>query len=202
MTGNASSDGGYGRRVLVLLAVVLAAVWGVAVLFHPSSYTGTSNARWLGIHYLQLFIAPFVAIGVLHVLDGISGAWALVARISIVAWAAWFSAFDAVAGIATGILSGEGEMTAADALFDSGAVGGTMSLLGVLGQGMWLIVALAAGLALRRSGAKTITYVAMFVSALIFFHLGPAAAGYLALAVALWTALPATQGAPVPRTTT
>jgi hypothetical protein len=76
----------------------------------------------------------------------------------------FFSAFDAVAGIATGVLarhanslSGDdraGVVAATDFLFDdSQLVGGGFSVLGNLGHGAWIVLAIAATVALHRAGA-------------------------------------------------
>jgi hypothetical protein len=55
---------------------------------------------------------------------------------------------------------------------------------------MWLMAVISAGLALRATRAPLVTSIALFVSALIFTHAGPpAAVGFAALAVAMWTGL-------------
>ena len=102
-------------------------------------------------------------------------------------WAAWFSAYDAVAGIATGILTGGGARAAGEYLYAHDLIAG----LGWVAVGMWLLTAISAGLVLRAS-KPLVTPVALFISALIFTHAGPpAAVGFAALAVAFRTGLTA-----------
>ena len=172
-----------------IAAVVPAAVciaWVVVALIHPTSLTDDDIPTWMVVHIAQLVFAPIIALGILALLKGIEGPAATVARGAAVLWAAWFSAYDAIAGIATGILSGGDARAAGEYLFAHVLITG----LGWVAPGMWLLVVISAGLALRASRAPTVTYLALFASALVFTHAGPpAAVGFVALAVALWTGL-------------
>jgi hypothetical protein len=171
---------------LVLASVSLA--WVAVALIHPTTLTNDDARVWLMVHIAQLAFAPIIALGLLQLVRGVEGPAATVARGATVLWAAWFSAYDAVAGIATGILTGGDARAAGQYLFEHGLITG----LGWLAPGMWLLAVIPAGLALRASRVPTVTYVALFVSALIFTHAGPpAAVGFAALAVALWTGLSA-----------
>ena len=175
------------ERTSTGVAVVMAAIciaWVVVALIHPTSLTDADIPTWMVVHIAQLVFAPIIALGILALLKGIEGPAATVARGAAVLWAAWFSAYDAVAGIATGILSGGDARAAGEYLFAHVLITG----LGWVAPGMWLLVVTSAGLALRASRAPTVIYVALFASALVFTHAGPpAAVGFAALAVALWT---------------
>lgn len=179
------------RTTVSAVAAALALLWAVLAAVHPPYFSELADPAdmgvWMLVHYIQLLLAPLVALAVLHLLIGVEGVAATVARVAVVVWAAWFSAFDAIAGIASGVLVEEGAAEAGRVLFDHGLVGGAGSVLGWLGQSIWPVVAIAAGLALRNAGAHRATFVAMFVSVLIAAHAGPAAVGFVALAVALWT---------------
>jgi hypothetical protein len=170
-------------------AFVLAAVcigWVVVALIHPTSLTDEDIPTWMIVHIAQLVFAPFVAFGILALLKGVEGPTAMVARGAAVFWAAWFSAYDAVAGIATGILIGGDARPAGEYVFTHELITG----LGWVAPTMWLMAVISAGLALRPTRAPLVTSIALFVSALIFTHAGPPAAlGFAALAVALWTGL-------------
>jgi len=172
-----------------IAAIALAAVciaWVVVALIHPTSLTDDDIPTWMVVHIAQLVFAPIIALGILALLRGVEGPAASFARGAAVVWAAWFSAYDAVAGIATGILSGGDARAAGEYLFAHELITG----LGWVAPGMWLLVVISAGLGLRASRAPTVTYVALFASALVFTHAGPpAAVGFAALAVALWTGL-------------
>lgn len=171
------------------VAVVMAAVciaWAVVALIHPTSLTDEDIPTWMVVHIAQLAFAPIVALGILALLEGVEGPAATVARGAAVSWAAWFSAYDAVAGIGTGILIAGDARPAGEHLFTHEIVTG----LGWVAPGMWLLVVISAGIALRAHRAPTVTYVALFASTLIFTHAGPpAAVGFAALAVALWSGL-------------
>jgi hypothetical protein len=172
-----------------IAAIALAAVciaWVVVALIHPTSLTNEDIPTWMVVHIAQLVFAPIIALGILALLKGVESPVATVARGAAVLWAAWFSAYDAIAGIATGILIGGDSRPAGEYLFAHELITG----LGWVAPGIWLLAVLPAGLALRASRAPTVTYVALFASALIFTHAGPpAAVGFAALAVALWTGL-------------
>jgi hypothetical protein len=129
-------------------------------------------------------------------LTGLESIAARVARAALVAWLVFFSAFDAVAGIATGVLSRhanslageerEGVASAIDFLFDdSQLVGGGFSVLGNLGHGSWMVLAIAAAVALHKARAPRPAVIAMSLSTLFAAHSGiPAVIGLVALFVA------------------
>ena len=181
-----------------LLAVPL--LWAVVALLHPldDPYAGIADAtdRWLFVHGAQLVLTPFLGALVWMLLAGLESVAATVARAALVVWLVFFSAFDAVAGIATGVLSRhansltgeeqEGVVSAVDYLFDDSVLaGGGFSVLGNLGQGSWMVVAIAAALAFHRAGAPRAVVVAMALSVLFAAHGGfVAAIGLAALFVA------------------
>jgi hypothetical protein len=176
------------ERTSILAAVVLTAVcvtWVVVALIHPTALTDEDRSMWVVVHIAQLTFAPIVALGILALLTGSEGPTAALARGAAVLWAAWFSAYDAVAGIGTGILIGGDAPEAAEYLYAHDLMTG----LGWVAHGMWLLAVIPAGLALRGS-QPLVTSVALFISTLIFTHAGPlAAVGFVALAVAMWTGL-------------
>jgi hypothetical protein len=198
-----ATAGGVGKRTsalrkapLLLLAAPL--LWIVPAMLHPvgEPYAGIADetGRWLFVHIAQLALAPFLAAAVWMLLGGLQSVSARVARAALVAWLAFFSAFDAIAGIATGVLSRhansltgeerEGVASAVDFLFkDSQLVG--PPVLGNLGHLSWIVVAIAGAVALHRAHAPRAAVVAMSLSALFAAHSGiPAAIGLVALFVA------------------
>jgi hypothetical protein len=183
------------RAAVLLLAAPL--LWVPLTFLHPAGepYAGIADetGRWLVVHVGQLVLTPFLAAGVWLLLDGMRSVAALIARAALVLWMVFFSAFDAVAGIATGVLarhanslSGDdraGVVAATDFLFDdSQLVGGGFSILGNLGHGAWIVLAIAATVALHRAGARRAAVVAAGLSVLFAAHSGfPAAVGLIAL---------------------
>jgi hypothetical protein len=185
----------------VLLAVPL--LWVALAFLHPDGEDRLSGAiaddvdRWLFVHAAQLVLTPFLAAGVWMLLLGIESAAAAVARIALAFWMVFFSAFDAVAGLASGVLvrhanslagaEREHVASAIDFMFHDSqfAAGSTLSVLQALGQGTWIIVAGAATLALYRAGASRLIVGATLVSVLFALHAGfPAAIGLVALFLA------------------
>ncbi len=196
------------RRVGLLEVLVLAAplLWVVLTLLHPGGvgndpapYEGIANDanKWIFVHFAQLVLTPFVAVGVWMLLDGIHSIAATIARASLLVWMVFFSAFDAIAGIAVGVLTryanslaGEEQdavIGAINFLFqDSKFVGGSnYSVLAGFGQLSWVVLVFAATVALWRAGASRLVVGATLLSFLFATHAGyPAAVGMIALFVA------------------
>jgi hypothetical protein len=63
---------------------------------------------WTLIHTLQIPLAALLGVALMLLLEEVDGPEARVARFAIVPWVAAFAAFDGVAGLATGALSGYG----------------------------------------------------------------------------------------------
>jgi hypothetical protein len=169
------------RRAITIGAPVALAV---VELWHPLFHTGAEEHllpvadRWLAVHLLQLPLFAMLALAVYLLVDGIEGTAATVARIGSVVFAAFYSALDAVAGIATGVLARhaaglEGSArtavaSAIDALFTDTWVGGGSSVLTVVASFAWLVAALAAAVALRARGVHRVGVVLVGLSALLF----------------------------------
>jgi hypothetical protein len=154
----------------VLLAAPL--LWVVLAFVHPDGENQLSEAiadqadRWIFVHAAQLVLTPFLAAGVWMLLLGIESVAASIARIALAFWMVFFSAFDAVAGLASGVLVSHATSLAGeerehvngaiDFMFHDSqfAAGSTISVLSALGQGTWIIVAIAATVALYRAGVS------------------------------------------------
>jgi len=186
------------KAALVLLAAPL--LWLVPALLHPAGnpYAGIAGEtdRWVFVHISQLLLAPFMGVLVWTLLTGLESVAARVARAALVVWLVFFSAFDAIAGIATGVLSRhanslageerEGVISAVDYLFnDSTLIGGGFSVLGNLGHGSWMVVAIAAAVAFHQAGARRAVVAGMVLSVTFAAHSGVGAAiGLISLFVA------------------
>jgi hypothetical protein len=120
----------------------------------PAPYEGIADDanKWIFVHFAQLVLTPLVAVGVWLLLDGVYSVAATIARASLVVWMVFFSAFDAIAGIAVGVLTRyanslagneqEAVIGAIDFLFqDSKFVGGNnYSVLAGFGQVSWVVL--------------------------------------------------------------
>ena len=177
-------------RLVHVLAAAIPVLWIVAALMHPQDQTTANNGTWLAVHIAQLALAPLLGIFIWLLLRPLQGTAASVGRIAIVLWIALFSAFDAIAGIATGVLIDGGFQDASTYLFEHQTFGGGFSVLGSVAHPMWIVVAISCALALRINRARTSAWVAMLASVLFALHAGPfAAVGLAALAFAVWSAM-------------
>jgi hypothetical protein len=196
------------KRLSLLELVVLAAplLWVVIALLHPGGigdepapYAGIADDanKWIFVHFSQLVLTPLLGLGVWMLLDGIQSVAATLARAFLVVWMVFFSAFDAIAGIAVGVLTRHANSLAGeerdavvgaiDFLFQESRLAGgdNYSVLGILGQFSWVALVLAAIVALRRAGLSRVIVGATLLSLLFAAHAGyPAAVGLVALFVA------------------
>jgi hypothetical protein len=207
-------------RSLEFVALAAPLLWVVLTLIHPGGvgnepapYEGIADDanKWIFVHFGQLVLTPLVAVGVWMLLDGIHSIAATVARASLVVWMVFFSAFDAIAGIAVGVLTryanslaGEERQAvigAIDFLFqDSKFAGGNnFSLMGDLGHFSWVVLVIAATVALWRAGASRLVVGATLLAGLFATHAGyMAAVGLIALFVAELLTFRARRGEPAP----
>ena len=176
-------------------------VWAVLIVFHPnpggdSPYEGITDVvnRWLFVHVGQLILTPFLFLAVWRLLDGLSSAAATISRAALVVWTVFFSAYDSIQGIATGILTrwanglaGAEQAAVARAIefvVEDSQLAGNISAIGLVAGVSWLIVAIGAAVALHKAGAGKAVVVAACVSVVVAAHSAPAAIGFVALFLA------------------
>jgi len=190
-------------RALQLLVLTAPLLWLLPALIHPNDsgnlFAGISDEanKWIFVHVAQLVLTPLLGAGVWMLLAGVQSLAALVARAALVSWMVFFSAFDAVAGIATGVLTRHANSLAGDdretvgrtidfLFHDSQLAGGQFSVLGNIGHGAWIVLAIAAAVALWQAGFSRGVAGATLLSVLVATHSGAGAAvGLVALFVAL-----------------
>ena len=190
-----------GWRLGRLLVFVGPLLWAALILFHPmpegdSAYQGLKNDvdLWLLVHVGQLTLTPFLFLAVWRLLQDLPSVAATVSRAALVVWTVFFSAYDTVQGIATGLLTDHasglagGEQTgvvgAIDFLVKDSPLAGSISAVWVVASVAWLVVAIAAAVALRKAGAGIAVVVALCVSTVFATHVQTAAIGLVALSVA------------------
>lgn len=198
MTPDPTTPSRSGRGVLVFAAPL---VWAVLVLFHPmtegsSPYEAIKDDvdLFLFVHVGQLILTPFLFLAVWRLLDGLTSAAAMISRAALVVWTVFFSAYDSIQGIATSILvdhanglSGQeqvGVAGAIDHLVKDSALAGDISAFQMVAGASWLVVAIAAAVALHHAGAGTAVVGCAGAATLFAAHVAPAAIGLLALAIA------------------
>lgn len=89
----------------VALFTAPALVLAVAGLFHPSELTASTADTWTLLHVLLLPVFPLLGLLVWWLLRGISGPVTWAANIAAFGFAAFYTALDVLAGIATGALA-------------------------------------------------------------------------------------------------
>jgi hypothetical protein len=156
----------FSRRELAFL-IVVPLTWAVLLLFHPTgegeaiTYADVQDVvtRWLVVHIGMLLFIPLMA-GVVYLLvRGIDSTTAWICRIALVFFAVFYSAFEALVGIGTGILvndidefSASDEAAAAPLVEEFTSNFLVSSPLGVftsVGSVAFIVATIAAGVALR-----------------------------------------------------
>lgn len=176
-------------------------LWAVMIVFHPnpggdSPFEGIRNDvdRWLFIHIGQLILTPLVFLAVWRLLNGLTSTSARISRAALVVWTVFFSAYDTVQGIATGILTRHANGLAAEEqagyaqaiefIVEDSTLAGNYSVVGFVAGASWLVVAIAAAVALHKAGAGKAVVAAAGLSIVVAAHTAPAAIGFLALFLA------------------
>lgn len=202
------------RRGFLFLGVAGYFVLGA---IHPADVeVGDETTLYLWIHLVQPMLILLLAWGTWLLVKDLPGRAAQVARVAIVPYAIAYSIFDAIAGIATGVVVREAnglsasEGAVVQRVFD-GADGVTESLSAgvyVAGGLAWFVMALAAAIAVKQVGGLGPTLL-MAIGAAIFavghpFPPGPIGIALFGLGVA-WLELrreagkaPEAQPAPAP----
>jgi hypothetical protein len=161
------------------------------------SELGEDVTRWMVVHALQLVLSVWLAYCVWWILKGTSGAAAQTARAALPIFLVFFSATDAVAGLATGWLTQTASsqsaadqaatLRAVDSLFNDNWLTGSFSVAGSVGATAWAVVAIAGAVALRAAGADRLTVALMAISLVFANHPPPTGTiGLLALVAAAY----------------
>jgi hypothetical protein len=185
-----------GRLMLLGTPLLFA---GVSV-FHPQDHPaelGGAVSRWMAVHLLQLVLSVLLSICIWELVDGIRSRAATAVRVAVPVWLVFFSAFDGVAGLATGWMahtahgqSGDEQdatVRAIKTLFEDNWITGNLSIAGSIAGLSWLVIAIGGAIALRRSGVDTLTVGLMAASLLFANHPPPTGTlGLLALAAVVY----------------
>jgi hypothetical protein len=183
---------------VILLAVP--PTFAALTLLHPGQdphLLGRDVTQWLLVHTAQLVLTVLLAYALWFLLEDLTGWGANLARAALPVFLVFFSAFDAVAGLATGWLEHDAhhhdateQVTirgAIDELFNGNWLTGNLSIAGGTAAIAWLAITIGAAVALHRAGANRLTVTAMACAALFANHPPPlGTAGLLALSVAAY----------------
>jgi hypothetical protein len=170
-TGNGHRSGERSARrplsrgeVACLIAVPL--LWGILLMFHPGGEADQMYETvrdevtpWLAVHIGMMFFIPLMAAVVYVLLRGVGGTAARVSRIALVPFALFYTIWEALQGIATGILvynvnqlPATERATGSDLVQDFGMniLARDFGIFGSIGSVAFLVAMIAAALALHR----------------------------------------------------
>jgi hypothetical protein len=157
---------------------------GVLSFAHPLALTTRDlapQADWfITLHVLQVVLFGLIGLGVYLLIEGLRGPLAVTSRAGLAVFVVFLGAWDAMAGMATGILVRDAARLPADqqpvafamseALFSDPLVGGAsigaFSALGGLGA---IVGFVGAALALRRAGAPRVATLLLGLAGLTFW---------------------------------
>ena len=187
--------------------------WAVLLLFHPRGegdqiYLDIQDqvTAMLVVHVGMLVFIPLTAVAIYLLVRGVAGTAARVSRIALLPFVVFFSAWETLQGIATGILGHELNERPADEraagatliqAFAEHPLARDLGVFATIGSLAILIATVAAGIALRRHAAAPLSVPILLglFGLLIGAHpppLGPIALVCLAGAiVVLWRSRPA-----------
>jgi hypothetical protein len=153
-------------QLAFLLGVPLA--WGVLLLFHPTgegeaiTYADVQDevTRWLVVHLGMVVFIPLMAVAVYLLMRGMESTAARVCGIALVFFVVFYSAFETLVGIGTGILVDDINGLAAsdkaaaaplvEEFTDNILIRGPLGVFTSIGSVAFITAAIAAGVALRR----------------------------------------------------
>ena len=153
-------------QLAFLLGVPLA--WGVLLLFHPTgegeaiTYADVQDevTRWLVVHLGMVVFIPLMAVAVYLLVRGMESTAARVCGIALVFFVVFYSAFETLVGIGTGILVDDINGLAAsdkaaaaplvEEFTDNILIRGPLGVFTSIGSVAFITGAIAAGVALRR----------------------------------------------------
>jgi hypothetical protein len=156
-------------------AVAIVGYLIIGAIHPPDLEVGDATALYLWIHFVQLVLILLLAWGTWLLVKDLPGRAARVARVAIVPYAIVYAAFDAIAGVAIGIIMREANgMSAAEGaavqrLFDdSDGLTEAITAGFYVASGLtWFVMALAAAIAVKPIGGLGPTLL-MAIGAAIF----------------------------------
>ncbi len=180
------------RTALQAFMVGAPLAFACLLVLHPMGtgdmYTAVSGdaTRWLVVHYGAAVFFPLMALVVWLLVRDLSGRAATVARFALPTFAVFYTVWEVLFGIATGIIANagntvgdaqrEGTTAAFDAIINSPLVGESGVFVSVGSLAWWTGIS-AAILALRHAGVRPAALVLLGLGGLMAFHVlvGPVA---------------------------
>ena len=176
------------QRRLILLGTPL--TLGLLELWHPVPVPGSRyetiaryNDWWLILHMLQLPLFGLMALAVVVLVAGMRGRSAAIAGVGMCFFAVFYTAFDAITGVASGILVRGAQGLAPEqqalvarqieALFPSAGSDPAIIAIAALGVLGWVVGVIAAAVALARAGAPRSAAILLGLAVIFAMHAPP-----------------------------
>lgn len=155
--------------------VVAPLVFAALLIAHPMGDTfyeaaSEHNTAWLTVHAGAAVCFPLMAAVVWRLLRGLDGRAALVARASLLVFAVFYTAWEVMTGIATGVLAEAGDVEGVERI-TTHWISGELGLFNSVGALAWTLALAAAVVALR--DAPRGVRIALGVSVLMTMHVPP-----------------------------
>ena len=171
------------QLVIVLSPLIL----GILEIWHPVGLPNKSAFEsilpqvdwWLTLHLLQVPLFGLVALAVFLMVNNLRGWAARISRIGMAFFVVFYTALDAITGIAGGTLISSARnlppnvqffvSKQVNLLFFDPLIGGsTLSRVGILGAGGWFVGVTAAAIALAQVGVDRLSVLLLILAAILF----------------------------------
>ena len=152
-------------------------IFAALLMLHPmgdSFYeiASESNTSWLIVHVGALVLFPAMAAVVWQLLRGVDGRAATLSRAALLTFAVFYTGWEVMTGIATGVLAQAGDVEGVERI-TTHWLSGELGVLNSIGALAWTGAIAAAVFALKREGASRGTLIALGVSAAMVMHIPP-----------------------------
>lgn len=175
-------------RRLILLGTPL--TLGLLELWHPVPVPGMRyetivryNDWWLTLHLLQLPLFGLMGLAVVMLIAGIHGRAGTIARVGMAFFTVFYTAFDAVTGVASGMLTRSAHGLApeqqilvarqVEMFFPSGVSNVPITLIAAFGVFGWVVGIIATAVGLARDGAPRAAALLLSMAVLFAMHAPP-----------------------------
>lgn len=173
-------------RSALLLGAPLA--FAALLMLHPmgggdfATLVSDNLTPWLAVHYAGVVLFPLMGYVLWVLIRDLRGRAATVARLAIPVYAVFYGAYEAMMGLATGIMMQQGDgMTGAERDGLAEAVNaitthpivGEGGLFSTLGGLAWITAMTCAILALRAAGVRTSALVLLGIGTFMILHIPP-----------------------------
>ena len=172
------------RQLVIILSPL---TLGILEIWHPVGVPGKTAFEsilpqvdwWLTLHLLQVPLFGLLALAVFLMVNNLRGWTARISRIGMAFFVVFYTALDAITGIAGGTLISSARNLPPDVqsfvskqvnllFFDPVIGGSTLSVVGILGAGGWLVGVTAAAITLAQINVDRLSVILLILAAILF----------------------------------